>query len=66
METGFFMPFYRAISPPSFIDQVTSISLQDVALRVREQEEEILQLRKQLAEFSVKVVCCFFSPFYLH
>ncbi|XP_007048593.2 PREDICTED: uncharacterized protein LOC18611988 isoform X1 [Theobroma cacao] len=31
-----------------------SLWKQDVALKVREHEEEILQLRKQLAEFSVK------------
>ena len=38
----------------------------DVSLKIREHEEEILQLRKQLAEFSVKVMSCFFSPLCLH
>ncbi|PPD84977.1 hypothetical protein GOBAR_DD18086 [Gossypium barbadense] len=31
-----------------------SIFLQDVPIKIREHEEEILQLRKQLAEFSIK------------
>ncbi|KAA3475553.1 Retrotransposon gag protein [Gossypium australe] len=44
----------QGLMPIPKVNSSNSLWKQDVTLKVREQEEEILQLRKQLAEFSVK------------
>ncbi|XVF16895.1 hypothetical protein REPUB_Repub10bG0070500 [Reevesia pubescens] len=46
--------FPQGLMPMPQVNNSNSLWKQDVSLKIREHEEEILQLRKQLAEFSVK------------
>ncbi|XWS33093.1 hypothetical protein CRYUN_Cryun22dG0049200 [Craigia yunnanensis] len=46
--------FPQGLMPMPPVNNSNSLWKQDVSLKIREREEEILQLRKQLTEFSVK------------